>query len=310
MNLKNLKDQELDASFQRVAASERKVLHCVILHIEEVNRRKLYLARGYSSLFSYLTSEMKYSRSAAQRRIEAARLASTVPAVAANIESGKLNLSQLSDIQNAIKVAESVHQEKVSPERKAELIESVLNQSVLNTQQLCAEMLKIPLVQKDSVKTQKDHSKRIETTFSEAQHQKYERLKDLTAHNHLQSKKTKNISDVLETIFDELLGLIDPEKMKFAQAKTSSQEITPASELKWNSVTPKRRKIILKQQQSCQFKDHVTSRVCGSRFNLHVDHIHPKWAGGGSDQKNLRVLCREHNLYRYRRETSANHSAI
>jgi hypothetical protein len=71
------------------------------------------------------------------------------------------------------------------------------------------------------------------------------------------------------------------------------------SEVSWHALTPKRKKIILKQQGCCQFKNPATGKVCGSTFNLQVDHIHPKWDGGGNDPQNLRVLCRAHNIFRY-----------
>jgi hypothetical protein len=387
MNLKFLKDQDLEASFQRVVATERKVLHVVIMHVQEVARRRLYLSKGYPSLFSYLTSEMKYSNAAAQRRIEAARLASAVPSVAAKIEAGNINLSHLAEVQSAVKSAESIHQVKVSSEMKAELIERVQNQSIANTQQLCAQMLDIPVTQHQSIKSQKDNSKRIETTLSQGQYEKFERVRDLLAHKNFQKKRTQDIADVLETMFDELLTILDPAKMKSKKAADQNQEVshgkaitsasevksvaasitsasevksvaasitsasevksfaassTPASEirsidtcgtsaselypdlesffkaegrrnpsdlsrdipeedvplLKWHSLTPKRRKIILKAHACCQYLDHKTGRTCGSTFNLHVDHIQPKWAGGVNDPHNLRVLCREHNLYR------------
>jgi hypothetical protein len=388
MQLNLLKDQELEMSFHRAVVSERKVLHVVILHIQEVERRKLYLAKEYGSLFTYLTLEMKYSNAAAQRRIDAARLMSAVPEISAKIQSGALNLSQLGDIQKAVKSAESIHQTKVTSEVKAQIIELVENQSVVSTQQICAEMLDIPVVQSEKLKTQKDHSKVVQITMTEAQFAKYEKLRDKLAHKHFQTKRTQNIADVLETIFDELLGKLElkPKTKKDAVSMTTcarrkkrgaeskgfsagdkdrkvsdvtndddsissasdlepgtsndsvsevknqklpeisefeallrsehrgstfdlSRDIpdedlalrtpTSVSEVSWHALTPKRKKVILKQQGCCQFKNPATGKVCGSTFNLQVDHIHPKWDGGGNDPQNLRVLCRAHNIYRY-----------
>jgi superfamily II RNA helicase len=349
MNLKYLKDAEFEASFHRAVQNERDVLHGVILHIQEVERRKLYLTKEFGSLFSYLTVEMRYSGPAAQRRIDAARLASAVSAVPAKIESGALNLSQLGEIQKSIKSAESIHQTSVTSEMKAALVEAVQNQSVPKTQQLCAEMLNIPAVKKQTVRTQQDKSKLLEITLSESQFAKFERARDLLAHKHFQSKRTHGIADVLETIFDDVLARLDPDqasqkkkKSDNAVAPTSAAEMNlsdvaaktsvasenslpPAvseffhpnemqkrgwdlsrdvsdAEKPWRALTPKRKKIILAKQGCCQFKNPANGRVCGSTFNLHVDHIQPKWDNGTNDADNLRVLCREHNLFRYRNE--------
>jgi 5-methylcytosine-specific restriction endonuclease McrA len=224
--------------------------------------------------------------------------------------------------------------------------------------------------------------------MTEAQFAKYEKLRDQLAHKHFQTKRTQNIADVLETIFDELLRRLELKpKVKKArkdvpsEASTSAEgkgfsagdkefevsEVTngdrsissasevqtrrdsklsensefeallqaeyrrstfdlsrdipdedlalrnftsdsevrtgtngpSASEVNWHSLTPKRKKIILEKHSCCQFKNPATGRVCGSTFNLQVDHIHPKWDGGSNDPQNLRVLCRAHNQFRY-----------
>jgi 5-methylcytosine-specific restriction endonuclease McrA len=273
---------------------------------------------------------MRYSGAAAHRRIEAARLMTSVPSVAISLQSGGLNLSQVADIQKAVKIAEKIHKEVVSNEIKAELVEKVLSQTVAATQQICAEMLNIPALQAEKLKTQKDHSKRIEFTFSEVQFAKYEKLRDLYAEKNFKNKRTPNMADVLETLFDIILKrdeLTDtrsknrkaspPEKTKDVEALGADLEGVPnsndtaartstrdensisASEVKWHSLTSKRKKLILQRDECCQFMDSKTGRVCGSRFNLEVDHIQPKWDGGSHDAGNLRVLCRAHNQFRY-----------
>ena len=61
-----------------------------------MERRKLHLTFGYSSLFDYLTKCIGYSNGSAQRRIDAARLADDTPEVIDKLESGELNLAQVS----------------------------------------------------------------------------------------------------------------------------------------------------------------------------------------------------------------------
>lgn len=48
---------------------------------------------------------------------------------------------------------------------------------------------------------------------------------------------------------------------------------------------------------SCAYKDPITGRVCGSRFQVEIDHKVPKALGGSDELENLRVLCRQHNLH-------------
>jgi uncharacterized protein YifN (PemK superfamily) len=177
MNLENLKDDELEQSFHRAASSERKIMHIVVLHVQEVSRRKLYLARGYGSLKGYLIEVLKYSGPSSQRRIEAAKLVTAVPSLSEKLEAGQINLSQIGEMHWAIGLAEKTHQEKVTESAKAEIIEKVVGQNVIATQQICAEFFDVPVVESQRVKTQKD----------------------------FQKKRTQSMPDVLETMFDEVL---------------------------------------------------------------------------------------------------------
>ena len=65
----------------------------VLRALAEVQHRRLYAERGYPSMFALLTKELKYSESAAMRRIEALRLSLTLPEVPKLIEEGELSLS-------------------------------------------------------------------------------------------------------------------------------------------------------------------------------------------------------------------------
>src|SRR6185312_13987659 len=96
---KNLTDSELTEKIKSLAREERELTKNIIEHIAEIDRRKTFLAMAYSSLYEYLTKEIGYSAGAAQRRIDAARLLERVPEVAAKIESGAINLSQISKLQ-------------------------------------------------------------------------------------------------------------------------------------------------------------------------------------------------------------------
>ncbi|OYZ19573.1 MAG: hypothetical protein B7Y39_11835 [Bdellovibrio sp. 28-41-41] len=58
MSLRKLSNQNLDSHLKFLVANEREVLTQILLHIVEVERRKLYLTFGYASLFSYLTEDV------------------------------------------------------------------------------------------------------------------------------------------------------------------------------------------------------------------------------------------------------------
>ena len=103
MCLKKVTSQNLDANLKLLVTSEREILIEILIHIVEVERRKLYLTYGYSSLFEYLTKRIGYANGSAQRRIDAARLSFDAPDVIEKLESGELNLAQVSLLQKSIR---------------------------------------------------------------------------------------------------------------------------------------------------------------------------------------------------------------
>jgi hypothetical protein len=56
------------------------------------------------------------------------------------------------------------------------------------------------------------------------------------------------------------------------------------------------------RDKCCRHKNPLTGEVCGSRWQLQVDHIQPIWAGGTNELENLRLLCGAHNREMYRRQ--------
>ena len=79
---------------------------------------------------------------------------------------------------------------------------------------------------------------------------------------------------------------------------TSTATAAVKSPPRWPTLKLKRE--ILRRHQGCQFKDPNTGKLCGSRFFLEVDHIRPRFVGGSNESENLRALCKNHNLFRYR----------
>ena len=99
-SLKQMKDPELLAATQRLVREERAVATQVLRHLQEIEVRKLYADLKCGSLFEYAVRELGYSEGAAHRRIQAMRLLREIPEVAAKIESGALNLSNISQAQS------------------------------------------------------------------------------------------------------------------------------------------------------------------------------------------------------------------
>jgi hypothetical protein len=101
-SLKKLSDRDLLTRLEKTRGTERAAQHRMVLYLAEVERRKLYLPRGYASLFEFCTEYLKYSRSSAGRRISAARCIARFPRMAALFRRGECDLTILSAIAGIV----------------------------------------------------------------------------------------------------------------------------------------------------------------------------------------------------------------
>ncbi|MBK7963540.1 MAG: hypothetical protein IPK04_21495 [Bdellovibrionales bacterium] len=103
--MSKLKNEELHCELKNRVAEERKLTHQILQIIIEIDLRKLYLPMACSSLFDYLVREIGYTPASAQRRIDAARMMQQVPELGNKIENGTLKLTQVSQVQQVLRLA-------------------------------------------------------------------------------------------------------------------------------------------------------------------------------------------------------------
>ena len=96
-----LSDRRLLQQLKRLTAVEHQLEVVVIDHLRELDRRRLYLTLGCSSLFDYATRELGYSEAAAWRRIKAMRLCGEVEGARERMRDGSLTLNSAALLQNA-----------------------------------------------------------------------------------------------------------------------------------------------------------------------------------------------------------------
>ena len=90
-----LTDDELLLRVQLLAREERDATVELVAHLVELDTRRLYLAQGYGSLFSYCTEVLRLAEHAAYNRIEAARATRKFPRILDRLTAGTVNLSTL-----------------------------------------------------------------------------------------------------------------------------------------------------------------------------------------------------------------------
>ncbi|MGZ3844193.1 MAG: HNH endonuclease [Bdellovibrio sp.] len=316
--LSKISNSDLEFQLKNLVAKERKLLHVILEHIKEVDVRKIYLERAYSSLYEYLVKELGYSGSAAMRRLEAARLLKDVPTLAEKIQEGSVNLSQIGELSRALKEKEKTCGMKVSCTQKEELVAIITGKTTQETQKELSLALDVQPKKHDSQRMQKDESIRLEITLTKEQYQKLMTCKDLAAASLYKEQKDSSLGSLIEALADQYLANKIRPEADISPAKTKNTDTKNAVMLVAKTVleterviksrvnktlTPKTRKAVLSRDLCCQFKDQKTGQQCRSTYALEVDHKTSRWAGGDHSIENLQVLCFYHNQFKYQKES-------
>ncbi|MBO9665785.1 MAG: HNH endonuclease [Bdellovibrio sp.] len=341
LNIGHLSNADLLSRFGKLVQTERKITHLVLECIAEIDARKLFLDKAYPSLYEFLVQEFGYSSSAALRRIESARLLREVPEVAVKIESGALNLSQLSKVQQAVRAVQKIADRKLDIEEKKELLNRIEHTTQQQTEVILCQALSLPVLVENKERVHRDESVTLTITFSKEQIAILKQAQDLVAHavseqnwaeaiTYLAKKEIQRRTKLREaTQVTTAAGVrikSDTDKSKnmatdkdigirptsaVRNEHQNSNETKTQNKIQPQSLThPGRKplrtsikKTILNHDKCCQFKDHSTGKICGSTRFLQVDHRQAVWAGGSNDLQNLEILCSQHNQHKYRQES-------
>lgn len=293
MNLRTLSDATLLEKTQGLVRNEREITLQVLQHLREVERRSLYAVLSYSTLFEYAVKELKYSESAAQRRISSMRLLKELPELEARVESGALPLSTLSQAQSFFR------QEKTKSTEKIEILNALENKSAREVERELVSRASEPAkLVKEKLRVVSDTHTEIKFLVEEDFIKELEELKALLSHQ----IPGASLKDVLSYTLKESLKklrLKEPRvkekliSLKASQVPEQVQIPTPASKNTRYIPTEVKRQVWKRDQGQCSFS--CGAKRCGAKHHLEFDHIKPFALGGATSVENLRLRCRAHN---------------
>ncbi|WP_347358104.1 HNH endonuclease signature motif containing protein [Bdellovibrio sp.] len=324
MSLQNISNDELIKRMEKLVRGERKITHLVLLHILEIEERKIFAELGFDSMYSYLTQKLGYSESAAYRRLQSARLLKKVPTLAEKIEDGRLNLSQLTQVQKCLKQQSQKTGTEFSTHQTLQVLEQIENKNNFATEQVLAVAFDLSIQIRESLKPQKDESVRIELTLSKEQFTELEQAQSLLSHicpegtwadviGYLaQNFNKRKLQGKMPTTKAPRIATsskcFESQRDKPPAFNSTITQSFAATELKYFPKRPRkyisvntRRELLKKASNCCEYQNPTTGQRCQSRYQLQVEHIQP-WALGGSNHiSNLKTLCRTHNNLSARR---------
>jgi len=332
MNYFSLSDHELHSKTLGAAVNEKKSTFALLEYLAEVDRRRLYAERGFSSLWIYVHQELGYSEAQASERVGAMRLMIKIPAVKQSLITNKLTLT------SAAKLATFVKREKPSIEKTVELLSLVNEKSSREVERLLLAEQKVPDARPDLIKVSGTQISRITFDADEEFMGIFARLKEMQSDPSLSlqslfkktmkeyiEKRTLKIPKVnttagkptlqtkISTIpntglqhttsrapevkrTNELIKSVDKPITRFNRQGFSQSRYIPISVKTF---------VRLRSNDQCEYVvktiDEKTKQLihkrCDSRSQLQFDHIKPYAIGGDSSVENIRHLCRSHNFH-------------
>jgi len=302
--MKELNDKELVAALKKLKGRENQIVAELIRYLCEVDRRKLYLKLGYPSLFAYCCKALKYSESAAYRRIATARVYRDNPEVYQKLIGGELTLCAVAELAKVI-----------SPKNKEELFSKVEGKSKQVVQSVVAEYRAPELGSKrqESVRLKQIKRSPVPLLKCEALSTEEPNVKSYTVTIELSEEEMALVqeaqtilstSKVKETLLKSARKVVQHHKSlrvkreHRATNKEISKESLPPAEVDSDRsrYIPADVRHIVDQRDGgrCSYVAPDGTRCCETK-NLEFDHQVPYALGGKSDANNLRLLCRGHN---------------
>ena len=301
--IRRLRSTDLLENLDSLNEKERKLKVKVLLYLREIDRRKLYLEQGYSSMFDLCVKYLKYSESTAVRRIKAERALGRSKRVIKMLLSGDMTITGLSKIEPICKPenTEAILEKATGctcreldilkarhcpSEPKPEKVKPVFVKTELKLKSQTSAGGKKFTANAEAAATVLEEKYRLEFSVSAETINKIKRAKSL-----LSTKYPKGVK--LETLFDELLDNYlnnnDPERRE-------DHNNIKLNKLDRTRHIPQKIKDLVYSRDggTCSFVSK-SGRRCSSTWNLQYDHIVPFGKGGDNSPENLRLLCGKHN---------------
>ncbi|HEX3854020.1 MAG TPA: hypothetical protein VHW01_23815 [Polyangiaceae bacterium] len=120
-------NDELLAGLSGLVKRGNELTADLLAHLAETYERRLHLALGFPSLFTYCIESLGFSESAAGRRIAAAKVCRRFPEAFALVANGELHLSAMCSLAPHL-----------NPENAAELFDACSRRSARQVEELLA----------------------------------------------------------------------------------------------------------------------------------------------------------------------------
>lgn len=303
---RGLTDEAVLSRMDELALDERKAIAESIACLAEVERRKLYAARGCSDIFDYCVRCLRYSIGSAYRRIHSARAADAHPEILSDLQAGTLTLCVVALIAPEFRSQDPAELLAAARGKSKREVESWLA-ARRPAAPVAPDRVTVrppalepppagaaPLALEDRTLTPKPPMFEYSFVASAGLHQSIERLKNVLWNRF----PFGTLDDYLAEVVGEYLSRHDPE----LKLRTEPLPLPSVPVRAGRRVARRLRDLVWARDGGrCSFAG-ADGRRCECRRSLELDHVVPFSSGGRSDDPaNIRLLCREHNQHERRR---------
>ena len=224
VDLTVLPNAELLDQTHQLAKDERRIGTLILHRLKEILRRRLFASLGYSSVFTYLVQELKYSEACAFRMNNAMKLLAEVSEVEGKIESGALSVSTVAQVQAYCQAQRKENDLDLKLEGKLEgkkeILKLVEGASKREADKILASLHpQNPLPIRDTKKPVAASRTEIRFVACDELLAKLDRIKNLTAHKKLNPSHAELLDLMAEVVLDKIDPLRKAGKLAAIEAR-------------------------------------------------------------------------------------------
>ena len=317
-----LTDDELLGRLSALLQKSRCVESELVAHIGEVDRRKLYLKKASSSMFTYCTEVLNLSESEAYHRIAVARASRKHPILLEMLGDGRLHLSGIAKLVPYLTEANcETLLDRAAKKSKREIIKLVAE--IAPKPDVVETIRKLPERQEKTQPTLAPPGElrpvavqpppapapveplvleplspsRFKVQFTASAEfpliqEKLERLLALMR----SSVPSGELAAILEQAVTEKIEQL--ESRRYGKTKTPRKSLEETDTAPSSRPVPAavKRAVCERDGDQCTFLDN-DGRRCTERDNLEFHHDHPYGRGGNHSLENIHLMCHPHNDY-------------
>jgi 5-methylcytosine-specific restriction endonuclease McrA len=320
MMIDDLTDDALLSATRGLVHRSLVVTAELLVHLGEIDARKLYLGRAFSSMFAFCVAELGFSEDVACNRIAVARLARDLPEVLTALRSASVHLAGLrilaphfTEDNVGTLLAEATGKSKrqieeiaarLSPKPPvASMVRKVAERAgpvpVVPLPMVVAPIASAPILlvhaprPRSVVKPLAEELFKVQFTAKRPLREKLKEAQDLLRH----SVPSGDLAEIIERGLDLLIA--DVKKQRFAvgrkpRAATASRSAsTPATRHIPDAI---KRTVYERDGGQCTYFA-TDGRRCAEMGGLEFDHADGFARTGTHSVDGIRLRCRAHNQY-------------